>query len=122
MRMNWKPTEHSRICSKHFISSEKNNDPASPDNVPSVFAFVDSPLKKKKRQNLKSYERRLKSKTRQSAAVQAQDENDSDSESNCDDEMIEPEADSSEVRLGEGQCNQVDDITVTAERIQLLET
>ena len=88
-----------------------------------MFAFVDSPLKKKKRQNLKSYERRLKSKkTWQSAAVQAQDENDSDSVSNCDGEMIEPEADSSEVRLGEGQCNQVDDITVTAERIQLLET
>ena len=88
-----------------------------------MFAFVDSPLKKKKRQNLKSYERRLKSKkTRQSAAVQAQDENDSDSVSNCDDEMIEPEADSSEARLGEGQCNQVDNITVTAERIQLLET
>ena len=61
-------------------------------------------------------------KTRQSAAVQAQDENDSDSVSNCDDEMIEPEADSSEARLGEGQCNQVDNITVTAESIQLLET
>ena len=69
---------------------------------------------------MKSYERRLKSKkTLQSAAVQAQDKNDSDSVSNCDDEMIEPEADSSEARLGEGQCYQVDDITV---RIQLLET
>ena len=36
--------------------------------------------------------------------------------------MIEPKADFSEARLGEGQCNQVVDITVTAERIQLLET
>ena len=80
-------------------------------------------MRKKKRLNLKSYERRLKSKkTRQSVAVQAQDENDSDTVSNCDDDMIETEADSSEARLGQGQCNQVDDITVIAERIQLLKT
>ena len=50
---------------------------------------------KNNRQNLKSYERLKSKKTQQSVGVQAQD---SDSMSNRDDEMIEPEVDSSEAR------------------------
>ena len=72
---------------------------------------------KNNRQNLKSYERLKSKKTQQSVGVQAQD---SDSMSNCGDEMIEPEVDSSEARQDEGQRNQVDDITVTTEKIHLL--
>ncbi|XP_032424068.1 uncharacterized protein LOC116723350 [Xiphophorus hellerii] len=39
-RRNWNPTDYSRICSKHFISGQKSNNPLSPDYVPSLFAYT----------------------------------------------------------------------------------
>ena len=39
---NWEPIEHSWICSAHFVSGAKDNNPLSPDYVPSVFSHVKS--------------------------------------------------------------------------------
>ena len=57
-RKNWQPTEHSWLCSSHFISGAKCNDPLSPDFVPSVFAHTSSPQKGKRINDLQSYKRR----------------------------------------------------------------
>ena len=57
-RKNWQPTDHSWLCSCHFISGAKSDDPMSPDSVPSVFPHTASPQKRKRVNTMKSYERR----------------------------------------------------------------
>ena len=57
-RKNWQPTEHSWLCSSHFISGVKSDDPLSPDFVPSVFSYTTSSLKRKQINDLQSYRRR----------------------------------------------------------------
>ena len=56
-RMDWTPNEHSWIHSDHFISSEKSNDPLSPDYVLSIFKLLSSPCKRKRARDMERYER-----------------------------------------------------------------
>ncbi len=72
-RKNWTPTEYSWICSDHFISGAKSSDPLSPDYVPSVFAHIRSPVKRKLGEDLKRYERTVVSKQRRVEHVRKQD-------------------------------------------------
>ena len=57
-RKDWAPTNYTWICSQHFVSGCKSDDPLSPNYVPSVFSFVKSPVKRKAADDLKRYERR----------------------------------------------------------------
>ena len=59
-RGNWQPTEHSCICSAHFINGKSDN-PLSPDYAPSIFDYVRSPLKRKRALALEDYHRRKRS-------------------------------------------------------------
>ena len=68
-REGWEPTEHSWLCSAHFVSGSKNNDPLSPDYVPSIFSHVRSPRKRKAEQDLRSYTRRKEARRKRSEAV-----------------------------------------------------
>ena len=47
-RKDWIPNEYSWICSVHFVSGEKSNNPLSTDYVPSLFEHMKSPLKRKR--------------------------------------------------------------------------
>ncbi|KAF8792679.1 hypothetical protein HNY73_004249 [Argiope bruennichi] len=38
-RANWKASNKSRLCSKHFITGKPSKDPKHPDYVPSIFVF-----------------------------------------------------------------------------------
>ena len=44
-RKDWSPTEHTVICSKHFIDNKKSNNQFAPKVVPTIFKPVDSPMK-----------------------------------------------------------------------------
>ena len=57
-RKNWTPTKNSWLCSEHFISGKKSEEPLCPDFVPSVFKFIASPVKRKQKRSLETYERR----------------------------------------------------------------
>ena len=57
-RKDWEPNEHTWLCSAHFVSGKKSNDPLSPDYIPSVFSFTNSPQKRKLQQQVDGYERR----------------------------------------------------------------
>lgn len=46
-RKNWKPNEHSWICSSHFVGGKKLNDPTSLAYNPFIFSHVKSPKKRK---------------------------------------------------------------------------
>ena len=61
---NWAPNEHSWICSTHFVSGAKSNDPLSPDYVPSVFCYTKSPVKRKLASDMERYERKVEAKKR----------------------------------------------------------
>ena len=56
-RKNFVPTEHIWLCSAHFISRQKSNDPLSPDYVPSVFVHTKSPVKRKLVEGMHRFER-----------------------------------------------------------------
>eukprot|EP00058_Branchiostoma_floridae_P006248 XP_002591736.1 hypothetical protein BRAFLDRAFT_58953 [Branchiostoma floridae] len=60
-RVDWQPTDSSRLCSAHFISGKKSEDPVSPDYVPSIFDYVPSHVKRKRHCDLDTYEHRQKS-------------------------------------------------------------
>ncbi|XP_076313352.1 THAP domain-containing protein 2-like [Tachypleus tridentatus] len=57
-RKTWTPTKHTRLCSKHFVSGTKSDDPLSPDYAPSIFHFTRSLLKRMKAAELCKYENR----------------------------------------------------------------
>ena len=56
-RKDWNPTEYTWICSAHFVGGSKSDDPTSPDYIPSLFAHVMSPVKRKVERQLSRYER-----------------------------------------------------------------
>jgi len=39
------PNENTWICSQHFVTGRKNNDPLAPNYAPSIFKHVPSPVK-----------------------------------------------------------------------------
>ena len=61
---DWVPTQHSWICSTHFLSGAKSNDPLLPDYVPSIFSYTKSPLKRKLAKDRERYERAANTKKR----------------------------------------------------------
>lgn len=63
-RKNWKPNEYTWLCSAHFISGSKSDDPLSPDFVPTLFSHLKSPVKRKAERDLVKYERRREVKRR----------------------------------------------------------
>ena len=69
-RENWQPSEHSWVCSAHFVSGKKSDDPLSPDYVPSVFSHVNSPQKRRVKRQLERYEQRRSTKKRRLDAVE----------------------------------------------------
>ena len=44
-RQNWNPTEYNWICSKHFVSGVKSNNPLEPNYMPSLLKHTKSPVK-----------------------------------------------------------------------------
>ena len=73
-RENWKPNEHSWVCSAHFVSGNKSDDPLSPDYIPSVFSYVGSPDKRRAKRQLERYEQRKHSKRRRLEYAQKSDD------------------------------------------------
>ena len=61
-RKNWEPNHYTWICSAHFVSGVKSNDPLSPDYVPSVFGHTKSPVKRKLLKDVERYVRAAQAK------------------------------------------------------------
>ena len=57
-RKDWAPTEYTWICSAHFVSRSKSNNPLSPNYVPTIFSHTESPVKRKMEAQVESFERR----------------------------------------------------------------
>ena len=64
-RKNWMLTEYWWICTTHFLSREKREDPLSLDYVPSAFAHIKSPLKQKLVKDMERFERASSDKKRE---------------------------------------------------------
>ncbi|KAL1268557.1 hypothetical protein QQF64_033920 [Cirrhinus molitorella] len=53
---HWTPTEHSRLCSEHFILGKKSDNPKNPDYVPSLFAYLSPEQRQRKINCYKKFE------------------------------------------------------------------
>ena len=65
---NWTPNAYSWICSVHFVSGEKSDDPLSPGYVPTLFAHTGSPVKRKAVGDMSRYRRSQVAKRRKICA------------------------------------------------------
>ena len=63
-RKNWYPTEHTVICSEHFIDGQKSNNQFAPNYTPTIFQRVDSPMKRKMEAQVADFRRRTASRKR----------------------------------------------------------
>ena len=68
-RENWHPTEHTWLCSEHFIRKHKSDNPLSLDYVPSVFEYIGSPIKRKLNKSVAVFERRMHARLKQEEAL-----------------------------------------------------
>lgn len=68
---NWLPNEHTWICSQHFITGEKSNNPLAPNYVPSIFNYVSSPIKRRLENNVGQFQRRQAIKRRRTVEIPA---------------------------------------------------
>lgn len=57
-REGWTPLEYSWICSKHFTSGTKSNNPLAPNYVPTIFNHVESPVKRRMEGKMDDFNRR----------------------------------------------------------------
>ena len=46
-REGWTPSEYSWICSEHFVTGAKSNNPLAPNYVATIFSHVESPMKRR---------------------------------------------------------------------------
>ena len=63
-RQNWNPTEYTWICSEHFVSQAKSNNPLAPNYVPSLFKHTKSPVKRRLEARGGEFSRRQATKRR----------------------------------------------------------
>ena len=59
-RENWKPNAYAWLCSRHFVSGEKSNNPLAPNDVPTLFDYVGSPVKRGMESDMDKCRRRKK--------------------------------------------------------------
>ena len=66
---NWMPTKYSWICSQHFVTGKKSNNPLAPNYIPSFFEHVSSPVKCRLEIEAGQFERRQAMKRRRRTAA-----------------------------------------------------
>ncbi|XP_056598975.1 uncharacterized protein LOC130417222 [Triplophysa dalaica] len=54
-RETWQPGKNSKICSTHFVTGKKSDDPLHPDYVPSIFSFTSTADRHRAVKNLENY-------------------------------------------------------------------
>ena len=69
-RQNWNPTEYTWICSKHFVSGVKSNNPFAPNYVPSLIKHTKSPVKRRLEARREGFARRQATKRRRAEESQ----------------------------------------------------
>ena len=69
-RQNWNPTKYTWICSKHFVSGVKSNNPLAPNYVPSLFKHTNSPVKRRLEARREGFARRQATKRRRAEESQ----------------------------------------------------
>jgi len=63
-RKEWYPTEHTVICSEHFIHGQKSNNQFAPNYIPTIFKPIDRLMKRKIEAQVADFHRRTASRKR----------------------------------------------------------
>ena len=57
-REGWVPTKYSWLCSEHFVTGKKSNNPLAPNFIPTIFKHISSPQKRRLNAMAVSFDRR----------------------------------------------------------------
>ena len=79
-RKDWTPNKHSWICSEHFLTGERSDNPLAPNFIPTLFKHVDSPSKRKLVKDMDNFIRRQDMKRRRLESVDGGSEEETDTE------------------------------------------
>ena len=66
-REGWVPTEYSWLCSEHFVTGKKSNNPLAPNFIPTIFKHISSPQKHRLNAMAVSFDRRQTMKRKKRA-------------------------------------------------------
>ena len=70
---DWVPNDNTWICSTHFVTGKRSDNPLAPNYIPMLFPQLNSPVKRKLDKGASSFERRQATKQKrlsvQSSAV-----------------------------------------------------
>ena len=72
-RKDWEPTEYTWLCSAHFVTGTKSNNPLAPNYVPSIFRHLPSPVKRTLEGKVSDYQRRQVAKRRRTEEASRQE-------------------------------------------------
>ena len=61
-RDDWIPNDNTWICSVHFVTGKRSDNPLAPNYVPTLFPQLNSPAKRKLEKEVSSFERRQTTK------------------------------------------------------------
>jgi len=61
-REKWTPNKKNRICSEHFATGRRSNNPLAPNYVPTIFPQLESPAKRRLEKSAITFERRQETK------------------------------------------------------------
>ena len=110
-RERWSPNQNTWICSVHFVTGEKSNNPLAPNFVPTIFPHLKSPAKRKLVKDAAAFRRRQALKRKRIVAAQAQSSATSSTEvgvgvGNEGNGKIDNEREEEGVRIDDRPCRQ----------------
>ena len=70
-RVDWIPNDNTWICSTHFVTGVRSNNPLAPNYVPTIFPYTNSPVKRKLQNDAVRFKQRQVIKRRRVEANQS---------------------------------------------------
>ena len=109
-RVNWIPNDNTWICSIHFVTGVRSNNPLAPNYIPTIFPYTDSPVKRKLQSDAVRFGQRQAVNRRRVEAAQSSSEI-QDSESNVSSDVLY----TADCDSDGNNCEQTEDATTNIE-------
>ena len=113
-REDWIPNDNTWICSVHFVTGARSNNPLAPNYIPTIFPHTESPVKRKLQNSAVRFEQRQAVKRRRVEAAQSSSSSSSSEVQDIESNEPSDVCTASECG-GDDNCEQGEDVTTNAE-------